>query len=426
MIGKVLFAAGLFFGARAFSAPPLASRISTIPTRWAGASDPFSPLVRLEGFAFTWKEGVPPQVRGRVKSLVPPRFALLPILGAPRPFLLLRDRPFRPGRVGAPADFPDTLAVDLQGDGRFGKEERFPLRWERAGGMGRGRTGEIRAGGMPFEVQVRPESGRWKGTLFPHAWRVGEGRVGRWKRFFLYLDQNLDGRVGREDLWLLAGPGDPRRKLRVLGPGELREGDAPFPLEGGEAAFLEKIDLDGRAVLRIREGGPEVEERYLARRWARVRSRWERVFALDDTRRRKLLGVPEETKIGDVAIPWIHSTDPLPLWVRARPGRPVLFWVDGEESTECRRLEHYCLEADEAARWIARRFTAVHVPIGLCGKDPRKAWKVVSLPALVVVGASGKILWKHEGFLPPAELARALQSVLDRVKPKKAGRPPGP
>ncbi len=423
MIKKVFLAAGLFFGswAPSISSPP--PGISTIPTRLAGASDPRSPMVRLEGFSFFWKKGVPPQVRGPVKSLVPPRFALLPLFGLPRPLLLVRVRPFRPGpgpgQEPSP-DFPDTLAVDLQGDGRFGPGELFSLRWEKAGGLGRARTREIRWGGTPFEVQVRPGGGpRWKGVLFPHAWRVGEGRVGRWKRFFLYVDQNLDGRVGREDLWLLAGPGDPRRSLRVLGPGELREGDAPFPLEGGKAAFLERIDQEGRAVLRIRDQGAELEERYLARRAARVRARWARAFAVDDARRRKLLGVPGETRIGGVSIPWIHSTDPLPLWVKARPGRPVLFWVDGEESTECRRLEHYSLGADEAARLIAAKFTAVHVPLGLCGKDPRKAWKVVSLPALVVVGDSGKVLWRHEGFLPPQELVRALKKVLEKSARRK-------
>ncbi len=421
MIEKVLLGAGLFLGAWTQSSPPSPPpQVFTIPTRLAGASDPRSPLVRLPGFSFFWKEGVPSQVRGGVKSLVPPRFALLTLLGVSRPLLLLRAKPFRPGRRDvAPAGFPDTLALDLQGDGRFGPAERFPLRWERAGGLGRGRTREIRLGGMPFEVQVRPEGPRWRGFLFPHAWRVGEGRVGRWKRFFLYVDQNLDGRVGKEDLWLLAGPGDPRRSLRALGPEELREGNAPFPLEGGKAAFLERIDGEGRAVIEVRGKGAELEADYLAGRAARVRARWEQVFAVDDAGRRKFLGVPEKTKLGGVSIPWIHTTNPLPLWVKARPGRPVLFWVDGEESTECRRLEHYTLGADEAARLIAEKFTAVHVPLGLCGKDPRKAWGVVSLPALVVVGPSGKVLWKHEGFLPPGKLVRALEEALRKSASRK-------
>ncbi len=415
MIGKALPAAGWIFCLLTGAAGPPGE--VSLPTRLSGASDPLSPMVRLEGFSFSWKDGLPPGVRGHLVSLRPPRSAVLSLLGLSRTLVLLRlgkAGPSGPGEI--PPDFPDTLAVDLQGDGRFGEGERFPLRWERSGGLGRGRTGEIRIGSYPFEIQVLPRSGSWEGVLFPHFWRVGKGLVGRRHFFFLYVDQDLDGKVGPRDLWLLAGPGDPRRELRVLGPAEMRRGDAPFPLEGGKAVFLERIGEKGRAFLKIVKDGSLLEARFLARRAARVRERWARRFAVDDEARRKLLGLRADTPLGHVSIPWIHTTDPLPLWVRARPGKPVLFWVDSEGSTECRRLEHYALGADEVARRIVRGFVPVHVPLGLCAKDPRKRWGVISLPALVVVGSSGKVLWRHEGFLPPGKLAAALKAVLEKEK----------
>ena len=406
MIGKILLSAGWFFGALLQAGPP---RTWRIPTRWARAGDPQAPMVRFEGVPFSWKEGLPPGAGRQVRSLAPPRFAVLRLLGLNRRALLVRLGRALPGRAGTPPDFPDTLLLDLQGDGRFGREERFPLRWEGAGGLGRARTEEIRLGGRPFEIQVRPGGGGWKGFLFPHAWRVGWGPGPRRKWFFLYLDRDLDGRVGPRDLWLLAGPGDQRREARVLGPEELREGTAPFPLGGDRAARLERIDPGGNAVIRISPGGRKAEAEYLARRARAVRARWSRIFAVDDQDRRRRLGIPRETPLGGVEIPWIHTTDPRPLCGKARPGRPVLFWLDLEDSTECRRLEHYTLGARQAARWIARRFLAVHVPLGLCPKDPGEAWGVVSAPALVVVGASGKVLWKREGFLTPAELLAALK-----------------
>jgi hypothetical protein len=176
------------------------------------------------------------------------------------------------------------------------------------------------------------------------------------------------------------------------------------------------VAVDEKGTARVRLGpAPEPDHTYLARRAARVRKRWAATFALDDGARRKRLGLPPPGPAAPLDPPWRYTLDPGPLWVEATRKRPLLVWIEEEESTVCRRLEHYTLREAGIARLLAARFLPVRVPLGLCAKDPRKGYGVVAVPALAVVGPSGAVLWRHTGFITPRALRQALLAISDRA-----------
>jgi len=372
------------------------------PTRLVGLDEPGAIRLQFPGHPILFAPGLPAGLGESLESHAPPFSAVLSVHGKGCPAVLARRRPFWPG-APLPPEEPDSLLLDLDGDGRFSDAEIHPLAWSPARGEARAWSPELRLGPQAFAVQVFRRGPAMEGRLQARSWRLGSCLLAGGWHTFIHVDADLDGAVGRADLWLLAGPGDMRLKERMLDSSRLRPGTVPCPLPGGLEVRLTGFDADARALLVVGRASPD-EEAFLAGRAAEVRERWAREFALDDPDRRIRLGLAAGETGARAHAPWRHTTEPRLLAGLARPGRPALIWVDEEQSTACRRLEHYTLGEPAVAERIARDFAPVHVPLGLCGLDPRPALGLVSVPGLAAVAPGGRVVWRHEGFIGPEAL----------------------
>ena len=363
------------------------------------------PFFSFQGFPLNCTSMKPKGLREIPRSLVPPLFSTVTILGR-RCFLVLGRKKRRISRDFDDPELFDTLFFDTQGDGAFDGHETYRLDWAFTVGKGIASTPAIRAGKSEFIIQVVKTSRDMEVRLKPLSLHYGKGEILGKTLHLFFLDMNLDGKAGGEDLWLLAAEGDQRLGLRMLDRTCLREGDVPFPLLGIGTLALIGLDDEDNALLVSRDAYED--DPYLAKRAERVRRQWESIFSYDEETRRKRLGLPEKGNAGRIHINWKHTIYPLSVFKENETGKPVLFFLDLENSTECRRLEFFTLEQGEVAEKVLSSFFPVHVPMALCPRDPRERWGFVSLPAVLVTDAEGNLLGKTQGFLGPGKLLEFL------------------
>ncbi|MBK8099425.1 MAG: DUF255 domain-containing protein [Planctomycetes bacterium] len=327
---------------------------------------------------------------------------------------------FAIGKSKDGAERADTIAIDLDGDGRIGDAERMALEVTEVPARGGGQPGER---GKPVEVTFALGASKLSAKAnymkmgerpvvnvqFP-GYLEGKATIAGSERIVCVLDKNFDGRFdGAEDLWMVGKAGDrPMQSyaLSLLGERRFTDGHLVSLKVGADNSLAVTEEAASGPDQKAAAAHRERVEHMWAGRFDKEREQFVTQRKLDTTRPRAAKGIE-----------WHYVSFDEAIALGKKANKPVFIDVMAFWCVWCYRMDYYTYIDQEVADTLNHKFIACKIiqeqdVAGDYDKMMKERLEAQGIPAMGIFDGDGKRLHKIGGWKAPADFLTDLQTGL--------------
>ncbi len=329
------------------------------------------------------------------------------------------------GKSKADLEWPDRLAIDLDGDGKFNKHEQLELTVEEQKGRGNTKIGvgkaidcTLKLGGveLPAKVGVMARGDTATASLQFSNYLEATVKLGDVEQTIAIVDKDQDGTYGSAgDLWTArkAGDNNPTSAYGLSGMRERRF----------DKDQLLGISVKDKVVQVTATPATAPDAKDAAAHRERVEKLWHERFDKDRAEFYKARQLDESRPLATAPIQWHYVSFDEGLAMAKKSGKPLFIDVMAFWCVWCYRMDYTTYPDKEVAELLNGSFVPVKLiqEQDLAGDYKKLMDKLEArgIPAMGIFDGDGNKLHFIGGWNKPEDFVKELQTALDAAKAKK-------